>query len=63
MMFGDGFQSDWKQSGSKICFYPFLAKKHGLTPSDFGKNFKFAQTVCIGKRRREMMLGDGFQSD
>ena len=26
----------------KICFQPFLAKNHGLTPWDFGQNFKFA---------------------
>ena len=47
----------WK----KIGFLPILAKKHGLTPWDFGQNFKFAKTFCIGKRRREMMFGDVFR--
>ena len=35
----------------------FWPTKHGLTPWDFGQNFKFAQTSCIGKRSREMMFG------
>ena len=39
----------------------FLAKKHGLTPWDFGENFKFAKTFCIGKRSREMMFGVVFR--
>ena len=47
----------------KMDFYPFLTKKHGLTPLDFGQNFQFAQTFCIGKRSREMMFGDVIQSD
>ena len=42
---------------------PDFAKKRGLTPWDFGQNFKFAKTLCIGKRRREMMFGFIFQSD
>ena len=41
------------QSGLK----PFLAKNHGLPPLDFGQNFKFAKTFCIGKISREMMFG------
>ena len=39
----------------------FLAKTHGLTPWDFGENFKFAKTFCIGKRSREMMYGMVFR--
>ena len=56
MMFGvfsESLEAIWK----KIGFQPILAKKHGLTPWDFGQNFKFAKTFCIGKRRREMMFG------
>ena len=56
MMFGmvlRVMEKIWK----KVGFSRFLAKKHGLTPWDFGQNFKFAQTFCIGKRSREMMFG------
>ena len=28
---------------------------------DFGPNFKFAKTFCIGKRSREMMFGVVFR--
>ena len=38
-------------------FLTILAKKRGLTPWDFGQNFKFAKTFYIGKGRREMMFG------
>ena len=41
----------------KIGFEPILAKKRGLTPWDFGQNFKFAKTFYIGKVRQEMMFG------
>ena len=50
MMFGvfsESLEAIWK----KIGFQPILAKKHGLTPWDFGQNFKFAKTFCIGKRQ------------
>ena len=56
-MFGDGFKSDWKQFGRKLHFKPFLANKAWTNPWDFGQNFKFAQTSCIGKRSQEMMFG------
>ena len=29
----------------------------GLSRWDFGQNFKFAKTFCIGKRSREMISG------
>ena len=43
------------------CLLAFLAKKHGLTPWDFGQNFKFAKTFCIVKSSREMMFGVVFR--
>ena len=61
-MFGVVFrviEANWR----KIGFWAFLAKKHGLTPWDFGQNFKFAKTFCIGKRSREMMFGVFFRGD
>ena len=39
----------------------FFAKKHELTPWDFGQNFKFAKSFCIGKRSREIMYGVVFR--
>ena len=64
MMFGVVFGVIGSKIKRKICFQPFLAKNHGLTFSwDFGQNFKFAKTFCIGKRRREMMFGGCFRSD
>ena len=55
MMFGVVFRVIGSKF-DKIGFLPFLAKKHGLTPWDFGQNFKFAQTFFVGKKRLEMMF-------
>ena len=56
MMFGVIFRVI-RGNFEEIGFQPILAKKRGLTPWDFGQNFKFAQTFYIGKGRREMMFG------
>ena len=50
-------EANWR----KIGFWAFLAKKHGLTPWDFGQKFKFAKTFCIVKKSREMMFGVVFR--
>ena len=52
-MIGSNLEENW--------FLAVFAKKRGLTPWDFGQNFKFAQTFCIGKRSREMMFGVVFR--
>ena len=41
----------------EISVLVIFGKKRRLTPWDFGQNFKFAKTFCIGKRSREMMFG------
>ena len=59
-MFGEVFRVIGNRVEEK-CFLPFLAKNHGQTPWEFSQNFKFPKTFCIGKRSREMMLGELFR--
>ena len=60
MMFGVVF----RVIGSKVEESWFLAvfgQKHGLTPWEFGQNFKFAQTFCIGKKEPRNDVWSCFQ--
>ena len=62
-MFGVVFKSDWKQIGSKVEVICFLAKNHGLTPWDFGQNFKLSKTFFKGKRQPRNDVWGCFESD
>ena len=60
-MFGVVFEAIGRKVEERLVFSRFWPKNHELTPWEFGQNFKFAQTFCIGKKSREIMFGVVFQ--